>query len=138
MKKGRAPEGARSQCIRRVLRPGISTRVPLVFLRLQANVKIVPKIQADTACFSCSPPDVSLSKLILAHEAATLHYPSICQIFKIPRELCTKLTVLTYFNNVLTDTQASEHCSERTHQTVGFVCPPPILISLCVIRDSNS
>jgi hypothetical protein len=72
-----------------VLRPGISTLLSVGFLRLQANTKTVPEFPVDTACFSCSPPDINLSKLILAREAATLHYISILQIFKIPREFST-------------------------------------------------
>jgi hypothetical protein len=54
---------SKSVCIRKVLRPAISTQVFLVFLCLQANAKMVPKCQVPTACFSCSPPDFKLIKI---------------------------------------------------------------------------
>jgi hypothetical protein len=51
--------GDKSVCIRKALRPAISTQVFCVFLYLQENSEMVRKLQVDTACFSCSPPDLS-------------------------------------------------------------------------------
>jgi hypothetical protein len=123
----RTPWDTRSQCIRKFLRPGISTRIFLDFLRLHANVENVPKIQVDTAWFSCDPP-------ILIYQNESLltrpqHYIPDNALQSItysklhwscPQWL-TKLTILTYFNNVFSDTQAIEHCSELTHSAVGCV-----------------
>jgi hypothetical protein len=40
------------------MHPAISTKVLLVFLRLQANAVIVPKFHIVTGRFSCRPPDI--------------------------------------------------------------------------------
>jgi hypothetical protein len=50
----------------------MSTQVFLDFFRLQANAEMVPKFQVATACFSCSPPDFKLIKIIPRLDAAKL------------------------------------------------------------------
>jgi hypothetical protein len=37
--------------------------VKCLWLCFQANAEMVPKFQAATACFSCNPPELNLSKL---------------------------------------------------------------------------
>jgi hypothetical protein len=50
--------------LRLQIRPAVSTQVFLVFLCLQANAEMVPKFHVATACFSCSPPNFKLIKII--------------------------------------------------------------------------
>jgi hypothetical protein len=64
--------GFKGVCIRKVLRPAISTQVFLVFLCLQSNAEMLPKFQVATACFSCSPPNFKFIKITPVADAADL------------------------------------------------------------------
>jgi hypothetical protein len=57
--------------MRKVLRPAIPTQVFFISRCLQANAEMVPKYQAVTAYFSCSPPDLNQSKLSCTADKAT-------------------------------------------------------------------
>jgi hypothetical protein len=93
-------------CIRKVLRPAISTQVFLVFLYLQANAEMVPKFQVATACFSCSPSDFKLIKITprcgCRRRNCFPNYRQNNQKFKIPLSVCLKPP--PYYNNVFTIT----------------------------------
>jgi hypothetical protein len=93
----------KSVCIRKFLQQAISTQVFLVSLRLQGKSWDVS--QVATACFSCSPPDLNLSKLNSMlwrpqNYLSKLFSSPLIQKIKIPRPL-SQVTISNH-SSVLT------------------------------------
>jgi hypothetical protein len=75
----------------------------LVLLCLQANAEMVPKFQAATACFACSPPDFKLVKITPCCECRRFVFQIIDKTIRNSKFRCLS-QASPYYHNIFTFT----------------------------------